>query len=67
MLKVYLIYELYDFVFLLLQVMTREERWAFIVEWLDPISGITWKYQLFYYPDVQDVEMVGLHGSKMKA
>lgn len=32
-------------------------RLAFITEWLDPQSGILWKYQLFYYLDSSEVEM----------
>ena len=32
-------------------------RLAFITEWLDPMSGVLWKYQLFYYPATSEVEM----------
>ena len=33
-------------------------RLCFITEFLDPNSGVLWKYQLFYYPDTKEVEMV---------
>lgn len=33
------------------------QRYAFIAEWLDPQSGLLWKYQLFFYPDTSEVEM----------
>eukprot|EP00775_Hariotina_reticulata_P006258 gene6258-6496_t len=32
-------------------------RLAFIAEWLDPNSGVLWRYQLFYYPATGEVEM----------
>ena len=35
------------------------DRLAFLVEWLDPASGITWKYQLLQYPESREIEMVG--------
>ena len=35
------------------------DRLAFLVEWLDPASGITWKYQLLQYPESHEIEMVG--------
>ena len=35
------------------------DRLAFLVEWLDPASGITWKYQLLQYPENREIEMVG--------
>ena len=41
------------------QVGVFAERFAFIVEWLDANSGITWKYQLLYFPETKEVEMVG--------
>ena len=40
------------------QVGTFAERFAFLVEWLDGNSGITWKYQLLYFPETREVEMV---------
>jgi hypothetical protein len=33
-------------------------RLAFIAEWLDPNSGVLWRYQLFYYPATGEIEMV---------
>lgn len=41
-----------------LQVGVFAERFAFLVEWLDGNSGITWKYQLLYFPETKEVEMV---------
>ncbi|KAL6754216.1 nucleoside diphosphate kinase [Haematococcus lacustris] len=35
-------------------------RHAFIAEWLDPASSVIWKYQLFYYPETKEVEMVDI-------
>lgn len=35
------------------------QRYAFIAEWLDPNTGVLWRYQLFWYPDNFEVEMVG--------
>lgn len=34
------------------------DRYAFLVDWLDVNSGITWKYQLLYFPEHKEVEMV---------
>lgn len=45
--------------FLDVQVGMLGDRLAFLVEWLDPASGITWKYQLLQYPDSCEIEMVG--------
>ena len=42
-----------------LQVGMLGDRLAFLVEWLDPASGITWKYQLLQYPENREIEMVG--------
>lgn len=39
--------------------MADASRICFIAEWLDPSSGVLWKYQFFYYPETKDVEMVG--------
>jgi len=33
------------------------ERYAFIVEWLDPHAGLTFKYQLMFYKDDNSIEM----------
>eukprot|EP00878_Enallax_costatus_P033073 GHUV01036457.1.p1 GENE.GHUV01036457.1~~GHUV01036457.1.p1 ORF type:complete len:120 (+),score=32.60 GHUV01036457.1:575-934(+) len=33
------------------------QRYAFIAEWLDPNSGVLWRYQLFWYPDTSEIEM----------
>lgn len=38
--------------------MAASLRYCFISDWLDPNSGVSWKYQLFYYPDTKEVEMV---------
>ncbi|GIL72238.1 hypothetical protein Vretimale_290 [Volvox reticuliferus] len=35
-------------------------RYCFISEWLDPSSGVLWKYQLFWYPETKEVEMVDI-------
>ncbi|PNH12910.1 Nucleoside diphosphate kinase 7 [Tetrabaena socialis] len=35
-------------------------RYCFITEWLDPNSGVLWKYQLFWYPESKEVEMVDI-------
>ncbi|KAI8472949.1 MAG: nucleoside diphosphate kinase [Monoraphidium minutum] len=32
-------------------------RLAFLADWLDPSSGVLWRYQLFYYVDTGEVEM----------
>eukprot|EP00891_Asterochloris_glomerata_P004550 jgi/Astpho2/4550/fgenesh1_pm.00067_%23_29_t len=40
------------------------DRLAFLVEWLDPASGITWKYQLLQYPDSCEIEMIDLKNKK---
>ncbi|GBF99249.1 nucleoside diphosphate kinase [Raphidocelis subcapitata] len=32
-------------------------RLAFEAEWLDPSSGVLWRYQLFFYPVTGEVEM----------
>jgi len=32
-------------------------RLCYIAEWLDPASGVLWKYQLFYYPQSKEVEV----------
>lgn len=34
------------------------QRYAFVAEWLDPNSGVLWRYQLFYYKDTNELEMV---------
>eukprot|EP00898_Chlorokybus_atmophyticus_P000054 jgi/Chlat1/1049/Chrsp110S01534 len=34
-----------------------EERWAFTAEWLDPMSGVTWHYQLLFWPADSSLEM----------
>jgi nucleoside-diphosphate kinase len=36
------------------------EKFAFIVEWLDPHSGLTRRYQFLYWPATRDVEMFDL-------
>ncbi|WIA11558.1 hypothetical protein OEZ85_011667 [Tetradesmus obliquus] len=33
------------------------QRYAFVAEWLDPNSGVLWRYQLFYYKDTNELEM----------
>ena len=33
-------------------------KYAFIAEWLDPGTGYLWKYQLFFYAETNEVEMV---------
>jgi hypothetical protein len=38
--------------------MAASLRFSFVSEWLDPASGVLWKYQFFYYPDTKEVEMV---------
>ncbi|KAK9810340.1 hypothetical protein WJX72_009041 [[Myrmecia] bisecta] len=40
------------------------ERHAFLVEWLDPKSGIIWKYQLIYHVDTKEVEMIDIKNRK---
>lgn len=32
-------------------------RLAFVADYLDPNSGVLWKYQVFFHPDTQEVEM----------
>ena len=34
------------------------ERFAFLADWLDPKSGVLWKYQLFLYPESSEIELV---------
>ena len=36
------------------------EKFAFVVEWLDPHSGLTRRYQFLYWPATRDVEMFDL-------
>jgi hypothetical protein len=43
------------------QVGVFAERYAFVVEWLDANSGITWKYQLLHFPESKEIEMVNDH------
>lgn len=43
------------------QVGVFAERYAFVVEWLDANSGITWKYQLLHFPESKEIEMVSDH------
>eukprot|EP00192_Tetraselmis_astigmatica_P010881 CAMPEP_0117657936 /NCGR_PEP_ID=MMETSP0804-20121206/5595_1 /TAXON_ID=1074897 /ORGANISM="Tetraselmis astigmatica, Strain CCMP880" /LENGTH=364 /DNA_ID=CAMNT_0005464421 /DNA_START=241 /DNA_END=1331 /DNA_ORIENTATION=+ len=33
------------------------ERYAFVTEWTDPNTEVTWQYQLFYYYNTGEVEM----------
>lgn len=40
------------------QQLSMAQRYAFIAEWLDSNSGVLWKYQFFFYPDSNEVEMV---------
>lgn len=42
--------------------MAPAPRYAFVAEWLDPNSGYLWKYQLFFYPETNEVEMVSSSG-----
>lgn len=37
--------------------MASSERLAFTAEWLDTVSGVLWRYQLFFYPSTGEVEM----------
>mmetsp|Transcript_14303 Transcript_14303/g.38796 ORF Transcript_14303/g.38796 Transcript_14303/m.38796 type:complete len:381 (+) Transcript_14303:202-1344(+) len=39
-------------------------RLCYIAEWLDSASGVVWKYQLFYYPESKEVEMVDIKNRK---
>jgi hypothetical protein len=41
------------------------QRYAFIAEWLDPNSGVLWRYQLFYYKDTNELEMVRASVTKL--
>lgn len=43
------------------------ERYAFVVEWLDGNSGITWKYHLLHFPESKELEMVSDHNRPVKA
>lgn len=40
-------------------------RYAFLTEWLDPNSGYLWKYQLFFYPETNEVEMNDIKNNKV--
>lgn len=40
------------------------QRYAFIAEWLDPNTAVLWRYQLFWYPDTLEIEMVRAAGTK---
>lgn len=31
---------------------------CFMADWLDPSSGVMWRYQFLYYPESKEVEMV---------
>lgn len=44
--------------------MAASLRFSFVSEWLDPASGVLWKYQFFYYPDTKEVEMVDIKNRK---
>ena len=41
-----------------MQGLASEDRYAFAVEWLDPNSGVVWKYQLLHQPSSREIEMV---------
>ena len=40
--------------------MPADNRYAFLVEWLDPHSGLTRRYQFLYWPSTREVEMFDL-------
>lgn len=40
------------------QAQVKTDRYAFLVEWVDPVARITWKYELLYYMKDQSIEMV---------
>lgn len=39
----------------------QEDRYAFLTEWYDPTAALLRRYQLFFYPKDNSVEMVPLH------
>ncbi|KAG1680831.1 hypothetical protein FOA52_008164 [Chlamydomonas sp. UWO 241] len=39
-------------------------RLCFISEWLDPNSGVLWRYQLFFFKNTNEVEMVDIKNRK---
>ena len=36
----------------------QEVKYACDVEWIDPVTGVAWKYQLNYYIESGEIEMV---------
>jgi hypothetical protein len=36
------------------------QRLAFLADWLDPVSGVNWSYQLFCYAESSEIELVGV-------
>lgn len=39
------------------------ERLAFMASWLDQVSGVSWTYQLMFFPATGEVEMVRFYGT----
>lgn len=37
---------------------SSQDRYVFLAEWMDPQSGVTWTFQVMYYPADGTVEMV---------
>jgi len=35
-----------------------EDKFAYNVQWTDPRTKVVWKYELLYFPDTGEVEMV---------
>lgn len=42
------------------QAQVKNDRYAFLVEWVDPVARITWKYELLYYVKDGSIEMARL-------
>ncbi|XP_053723628.1 nucleoside diphosphate kinase 7 [Synchiropus splendidus] len=42
-----------------------EERFAFLTEWYDPTASLVKRYQLFYYPSSNSVEMYDIKNQRM--
>lgn len=44
-------------------VAVAEQRLAFEVSWKDPRTDVVFAYRLFYFPETDELEMVGLQSS----
>jgi hypothetical protein len=40
------------------------QRLAFLADWLDPASGVKWRFQVFFYLESAEIELVGVHAAE---